>query len=162
MKNRTLIYLTALLFLSFACTGNKPTDTDVSSETEKNESVTDTTPIEVVFEENTAPVEFVAPSNTGDQKDYEEFYENGQIKIAGDYDENGERHGLWISYYENGIKWSESYYSHGLREGHSITFFPSGSVRYIGEYKNDEKTGKWTFKDEEGNVVKEEDYTTTE
>lgn len=93
-----------------------------------------------------------------DHKDYEEFYESGALKIEGDFDENQARNGLWISYYEDGKKWSESLYLHGKKEGHSVTFFPNGKVRYIGEYKNDEKFGLWRFYDEAGELMNEETY----
>ncbi len=91
-------------------------------------------------------------------KDYEEFYPSGALKIEGDFDEKKQRNGLWVSYYENGIKWSESFYVHGLKEGHSVTFHPNGKVRYIGEYKDDKQTGNWRFFDESGELVREENY----
>lgn len=91
-------------------------------------------------------------------KDYEEFYEGGALKIEGDFDENQKRNGLWISYYEDGTKWSESFYVHGLKDGHSVTFYPNGSVRYVGEYKDDIQTGNWRFFDESGELAREENY----
>lgn len=95
---------------------------------------------------------------TYEKADYQEFYESGQLKIEGNYDQNEQRHGLWVSYYDNGQKWSESSYKNGLKHGHSITFFPNGNVRYVGEYKEDEKSGTWTFYNEEGEVTQEETY----
>lgn len=90
--------------------------------------------------------------------DYEEFYESGALKIEGNFDDINARNGLWISYYEDGKKWSESFYIHGKKEGHSLTFFPNGKIRYVGEYKNDEKTGLWRFYNESGDLEKEETY----
>jgi len=87
-----------------------------------------------------------------------EYYPNGAVKMKGNLNADGTRNGLWISYYDNGTKWSESYYVKGERDGHSLTFFPNGQVRYIGEYQDDEKTGTWKFYDEEGNVQKEENF----
>lgn len=87
-----------------------------------------------------------------------EYHPNGQVKIKGRMNKAGERHGLWVSYYDNGTKWSESYYVDGERDGHSLTFYPNGRVRYIGEYKNDIKVGNWKFYDEEGNLTKEENF----
>ena len=78
--------------------------------------------------------------------------------MEGKLNANGNRDGLWISYYENGTKWSESYYDDGSREGHSLSFFPSGQTRYIGEYKNDKKIGVWKFYDEDGELFKEETF----
>jgi len=111
-------------------------------------------------EENTTPEGIDIPEviEISDPSVYTEYHENGQLKIEGNFDDNGLRTGRWISYYENGLTWSESYYVAGKKDGHSVTFFPNGKVRYIGEYKNDEKIGRWTFKDEEGNVVDEKSY----
>jgi antitoxin component YwqK of YwqJK toxin-antitoxin module len=92
------------------------------------------------------------------EKNYQEFYDNGALKIEGNKDINGQRSGIWTSYYENGIKWSETYYRKGLKDGHSITFYPNGQVRFIGEYKNDEKYGEWTFNNEDGHPISTESY----
>ncbi|MCB9224667.1 MAG: hypothetical protein R2780_00080 [Crocinitomicaceae bacterium] len=87
-----------------------------------------------------------------------EYHPNGAVKIRGKLNEMGQREGLWISYYDNGVKWSESYYVNGILDGHSLTFFPNGKVRYVGEYKNGEKSGTWKFYDELGEFVKEENF----
>lgn len=129
--------LPALTLFVFSC-----------QENDTSESVQE--PLEI-----TAQIEPIASS---DPNAYNEYYENGQLKIEGTYDENKQRTGLWVSYYENGIVWSKSYYLDGKKNGHSITFFPSGKVRYVGEYKDDEMSGNWTFKDEQGNVVDEKTY----
>ena len=90
--------------------------------------------------------------------DYQELYESGILKIEGNYDADGERQGVWTSYYETSVKWSESHYVHGIKNGHSIAFFPNGKVRYMGEYKADNKIGLWRFYDEAGALVTEENY----
>ena len=56
------------------------------------------------------------------------------------------------------MKWSETVYSAGNKNGPSITFYPNGKIRYVGEYTNDDKSGEWKFYDEAGNVVKTENY----
>jgi len=99
------------------------------------------------------------PSTTALQPgEYLEYYEGGQIKIKGYHNQSLQREGLWISYYESGSKWSESYYIDGKKDGHTVTFFPNGGIRYVGEYDKDEKVGKWTFYDEAGAVSHEEEY----
>ena len=35
-------------------------------------------------------------------KDYQEYYESGALKVEGDLDDADARNGLWLSYYENG------------------------------------------------------------
>jgi antitoxin component YwqK of YwqJK toxin-antitoxin module len=89
---------------------------------------------------------------------FQEFYPNGALKMEGKNDENGLRNGLWIAYYENGKKWSESYYVKGKKSGHSLSFYPNGNVRYVGEYLNDEKIGTWKFYDENGDLSNEETF----
>ncbi|MCG8575644.1 MAG: hypothetical protein MI810_12225 [Flavobacteriales bacterium] len=90
--------------------------------------------------------------------DHREYHPNGELKIEGQYDDNGLRTGLWISYYDTGIKWSESYYVAGKKDGHNLSFFPNGKVRYLGEYNDDQKIGEWKFYDEEGNLTQTENF----
>lgn len=85
---------------------------------------------------------------------YIEAYDNGQPKIKGAL-RNGEREGLWVAFYENGVRWSEDNYIQGIKEGRSITFFPSGIIRYRGQYQDDKKIGLWQFYDETGKLAKE-------
>jgi antitoxin component YwqK of YwqJK toxin-antitoxin module len=155
MKNYLFPVLLGSLILVGCGNGPEETTTDDIISDSVSDSVAPMTETDVTIED------FIHPENdsiTTPKRDYQEFYETGELKIEGDYDDNEARHGLWLSYYENGIKWSESNYSHGVRMGHSITFFPNGRVRYVGEYADDKQTGHWIFYDEEGNVVKEEDY----
>ncbi len=157
MKN--FIYTTLLGSLILVGCSNDTTET-VSDNT--NPESTETIDSTITTAEEPSEIEtFMTPEDapeTSSQKDYQEYYDSGILKIEGDYDENEARHGLWISYYESGIKWSESHYTHGKKFGHSITFFPNGKVRYVGEYADDKQIGHWSFYDEEGNLVKEEDY----
>lgn len=122
-----------------------------SAETENDGDENPTTPSADTLSDNVQTVET-------NPNQHLEYHPNGALKIEGKLNDSGRRQGLWLSYYDNGIKWSESYYSNGDRDGHSITFFPNGAIRYVGEYKNDEKVGNWKFYDEEGNLVKEENF----
>lgn len=88
---------------------------------------------------------------------YSEVYDNGQTRIQGNL-LDGKRHGLWLSFYEDGVKWSEDEYFQGERNGKTISYYPTGIFRYKGVYIDDEPAGKWTFYDEEGKVDKEEDF----
>lgn len=133
-----------LIMVLFSCDGNEePAVPEIESFDKKIEE----------------PTPDKMPSTTTLQPgEYLEYYEGGQLKIKGFHNQTLEREGLWISYYESGKKWSESYYVNGKKDGHTVTFFPSGSIRYVGEYDNDEKVGKWTFYDEAGLVTHEEEY----
>jgi antitoxin component YwqK of YwqJK toxin-antitoxin module len=91
-------------------------------------------------------------------EDYTEFYDNGQIKIEGKT-VNGKRHGMWKSYYENGLKWSETSFNMGLKSGLTTTYLEDGMMRYKGQYYNDERTGEWLFYDSLGYIMKKIDFT---
>jgi antitoxin component YwqK of YwqJK toxin-antitoxin module len=136
-----MIKLTFLLlpaFLFFSCSESTNDIAEDQTESIEEEIVEDTTP---------------DPNAPGD---FEEYYPNGALKIKGKNNAEGNREGLWISYYDNGIKWSESYYDNGIKNGHSLTFFPNGGIRYVGEYENDVKIGTWKFYDEAGELLNEE------
>ena len=140
--------ITALLLGMIAC-GDASTEKQIPEKIQQPEPSTANPPV------NTSP----NGSNTGlKQGEYLEYYPSGILKIKGFHNQALNRDGLWISYYEEGTKWSESYYLDGKRDGHSITFYPNGQIRYVGEYKKDEKIGTWTFYDEAGNLTHEEKY----
>lgn len=84
-------------------------------------------------------------------------YKSGQIKMIGIM-KGGKREGLWKSFYENGIPWSETTFVAGIRNGKTRTWFENGSKRYEGAYKNDLESGSWTYWDEKGNEVATKDY----
>lgn len=90
-------------------------------------------------------------------KIHREYHENGQLKMEGPM-VNGKRHGVWISWYENGLKWSETTFSHGIKSGRTVTYYDNGMMRYNGEYANDERVGVWHFYNEEGKLDKKVDH----
>ncbi len=78
---------------------------------------------------------------------------NGNLQIEGVL-ENGERHGMWKSYYPNGNVWSKTGFINGKSEGETITFYPNGQIRYTGFYSEGEKDGEWQWYDSTGVVMK--------
>ena len=106
-----------------------------------------------------------SPSSSAEQEEqvqegsqpFIEVYDNGQPKIKG-LMVDGERDGLWVSFYEDGTRWSEENYRAGKRDGRAINFHPNGHLRYRGQYVDDVKTGLWQFYDEEGKLVKEMNF----
>lgn len=104
---------------------------------------------------NTA-VEPEKPNESG-VKVSREYHENGQLKMEGPM-VNGKRHGVWTSWYENGLKWSETTFSHGIKSGRTITYYDNGMMRYNGEYDNDERVGVWNFYNQEGVLEKQVDH----
>jgi antitoxin component YwqK of YwqJK toxin-antitoxin module len=89
---------------------------------------------------------------------YREFYPDSALKIEG-RQVNGQREGKWTSYYPNGLKWSETTFRAGVKDGPTITYYESGIMRYSGQYYNDYKTGIWQFYNEEGKLDKTVDLT---
>lgn len=90
---------------------------------------------------------------------YREYYPGKkQLKMAGPVDTENKRHGSWESYFENGQINSATYYLHGIKNGHSIVYYPNGKVHYYGEYKNDEKIGTWITYNEKGEQIAEDNF----
>ena len=86
------------------------------------------------------------------------YYPNGNLQMKGKLNNDGLKEGIWTSYFENGQKNSESNFKNGINNGYSMVWYPSGNVRYFGDYLNGSKTGTWTFYNEKGEVVKTESY----
>lgn len=85
------------------------------------------------------------------------FYPSRQVEVTGEY-KDGERHGYWIYYFENGNVWSEGFYNMGKNDGKRLTYFENGKLRYEAHYKDDERVGTWKFYDEAGNLIKDVNY----
>jgi len=86
------------------------------------------------------------------------YFPNGKIDTEGWNDKDTLRDGVWYSYYETGVKWSEQSYNHGLKDGRSVVYFPNGKIHYEGEYKDDKKFGHWIFYNEAGEIENEKNY----
>ena len=107
--------------------------------------------------QNEQPIAGEVSEDSQGRTKYREIYDNGQVKMDG-WMMNDKRVGLWIAYYENGVRWSENEFRDGFKEGKSVTYYPNGIMRYRGHYIEDIKAGTWQFYDENGKVVKEEDF----
>lgn len=82
-----------------------------------------------------------------------------QIKFQGAQDKDGERHGIWYFYAENGVKISMTEFRHGKKNGVSLKRYPDGRVHYMGEYANDVQIGQWKTYDQAGKLVDSTNYT---
>ncbi len=80
-----------------------------------------------------------------------ERYPSGKKKLEGKL-VNGERHGKWIYYYDNGYIWSEGKFWYGKRKGFSTVYYENGNRQIAGEYKNDLKVGIWRLWNEDGTL----------
>lgn len=82
------------------------------------------------------------------------YHSNGVKSLEGPL-LNGERNGLWQSWYEDGSLWSEGYFENGKREGKALVYYPNGSKMLEGQYAGDRRTGLWRSWDEDGNLINE-------
>jgi len=90
---------------------------------------------------------------------YREYYPGKkQLKITGPLDPENKRNGTWESFYENGQKNSATYFVNGIKNGHSIVYYPNGNVHYVGEYRKDEKAGLWKIYNEKGELISEDNF----
>ncbi len=90
---------------------------------------------------------------------FTEYYPGRKaIKFKGPQNENGKRDGRWFFYDEDGQEMSMTEYVNGKKHGFTFVRFPSGNMRYTGEYTNDTETGLWKFYDENGKVTLEKNY----
>lgn len=84
----------------------------------------------------------------------------GQKLMEGDM-RDGERHGQWTSYFENGQMQSRSDYEHGRLEGPTVVFRSDGALNYAGQYHDGKQVGTWKFHDETGALAKTVEYDST-
>lgn len=99
--------------------------------------------------ENAKTKEFPKTSTEGDI--FIEYYPNSsKVKFKGSNDTAGKRHGKWLHFSESGLELSMSMYNHGVLDGHSMVKYPNGKIHYIGQYKNGERIGTWSFYDTDG------------
>jgi len=131
MKNWSLLILTALTLIVTSCG-----ESEVAKEAKEPETL----------------IEFTNGI-------YTEYYPGRRaIKFKGPKDQNNQRHGVWFYYAENGVEQSMTEYEHGKKNGGSFTRYPSGAMRYFGDWKNDEQSGVWIIYNEDGTIFEEKDY----
>ena len=141
MKKLNFLYLIVLVFLSTGCAAGL--------EEAVKESYEDGSPKVVQYFDN----------HGDDRQMVEEayYYADGQLRMRGTY-LDGEKHGTWTSWYNNGNKWSTGQYTSGRHDGITTTWPENGKKYYEGYYEQDVRTGIWRFWDEKGELIKEIDY----
>ena len=120
MTKRSLLALLFLMYFFSFCKEN------ISKENSKVEKL--------VHKSNKELVEAIA------------HYPDGKIKIKGQL-LNNKREGIWRSFYPNGVKQSESFYTNGFLEGNTTAYYENSMIRYSGFYIKGKKHGKWVFND---------------
>jgi len=85
------------------------------------------------------------------------WYENGQPKMRGQYDQD-QRVGKFAWWHANGSRKLEASYSKGQKAGMWTWWHENGMKSIQGEYKDSEATGVWTWWDETGKVSRQENF----
>lgn len=84
------------------------------------------------------------------------YYETGKLRMAGKFNDNEKRHGLWSSFFEDGTVWSTCEYENGEKHGENKSYYPDGKLRFEGSWSNGVRIGSWITYDEEGKVINQE------
>ena len=77
------------------------------------------------------------------------YHENGQLSVRGGF-ADGKRHGVWNSYFDSGMPWSQAGYKYGVPHGEYITYHPNGETAIEGVFEDGVRAGLWRFYDEHG------------
>ena len=78
-----------------------------------------------------------------------EYHENRQLSVRGGFS-GGKRHGMWNSYFDSGMPWSQAGYKRGVPHGEYTTYHPNGETAIEGSFEDGVKAGLWRFYDEQG------------
>jgi antitoxin component YwqK of YwqJK toxin-antitoxin module len=87
-------------------------------------------------------------------------YPDGHSRIKGNM-RNGQRHGMWTSYFPDGRPQSFAGYLDGVLHGTKVVYHPSGATYYTGDYIKGRQVGVWRFFDEQGKPSRTITYDST-
>ena len=85
-------------------------------------------------------------------------YDNGRPRVAGDYDADGLRTGIWRFWYEDGRLAREIEYLAGAREHAAREWHPNGAPATEGFYVAGEREGRWRWWNAQGKLTEEAAY----
>ena len=85
-------------------------------------------------------------------------YGNGRPRVAGDYDADGLRVGIWRFWNEDGRLAREIEYLAGVREHAAREWHPNGAPAVEGFYVAGEREGRWRWWDARGQLTGESSY----
>jgi antitoxin component YwqK of YwqJK toxin-antitoxin module len=92
------------------------------------------------------------------EKAYERMYFRSGEKFMEGGLKNGERHGRWTAWYENGNVWSVADYYEGNEHGSNIVRYENGTIRYQKQHDMGEPHGLWKFYAPDGRLLGEVMY----
>jgi antitoxin component YwqK of YwqJK toxin-antitoxin module len=73
---------------------------------------------------------------------WESYWDNGDLESKGSY-KNGKEEGYWETYHYNGQLESKGNYMDGVRDGYWEIYFDNGNLWYKGGYRDGLKDGIW-------------------
>ncbi len=149
MKNIVLIVLSVFIFAS--C--NNTTEVE-NPEINKRvaDSISKVQQKKVVDSLKAKNPLLIMPPDSNYTGEYVDKYNTGITKFKGTY-RFGKKHGQWMSFFPNGLAWSELHFDKGLRHGPNLTYFENGKLRYSGMYKNDGRDSIWLYYDSTGVIL---------
>ena len=86
-----------------------------------------------------------------------EYYDTGEVRMEGAM-KNGKKQGEWKAYLRDGRPWSIGNFKDGKMDGPSTVYWENGNLRYEGNFKDGAHCGHWKWYDEQGFLLREEDY----
>lgn len=86
------------------------------------------------------------------------WFENGQLRIEGGYDEQGKSSGHWRYWDERGALLREGDFANGLREGDWVQYHANGRKAYEGLLHVGQNEGPWRYWHENGARMAEGSY----
>ena len=86
-----------------------------------------------------------------------EYYDTGEVRMEGAM-KNGKKQGEWKAYLRDGRPWSIGNFKDGKMDGPSTVYWENGNLRYKGYFKDGVHCGHWKWYDEQGFLLREEDY----
>ena len=75
------------------------------------------------------------------------------------FNREGQRHGPWEEYHDNGKLWVSYNYINGKLNGYSESYYVNGLLMNSGNYLNDEKHGCWSCFYVYGFLIYKQHYT---
>ncbi len=85
-------------------------------------------------------------------------FPNGRPRVAGNYDADGMRTGVWRFWYEDGRPAREIEFIAGVRERGTREWHPNGQLAAEGAYVAGERDGRWRWWDPQGHLTRETTY----
>ncbi len=104
-----------------------------------------------------APKEIHTELTEGAGTEVRIMHGNGRIHIRGLL-KDGVREGIWNTYREDGMPWSQVSYARGLKDGLFRTWHPGGIPHIEGQHRANQPDSTWRFYGTDGQLVQTEFY----